>query len=391
MQSTECELRRKLIAQIEHLRDSRVLTYVTGDRLNLVAQITDEAVPPMYDLVRTIGKTKKIDLFLYSRGGSIDVPWKIVCMLREYCEKLRVLVPFRAHSAATLIALGCDEIVMGPKAELGPVDPALPTQLVTPAGITQEDIRVEDIMAYVGFLREKVGLGDQAALSQGVSHLAGRLNPWMIGNIYRTHTHIRQVAQRLLTVHREPLRDPVVADIVEALCEKTYQHQHAISRKEATTLRLPVTEAPDQLESAMWDLYERYAGVLRLNEPFLPDSVLSEDQDHADATVLVGFIETREESRIFEAQIGIERRRAAAGQYSVGHSFNITLSDATLPTPDQQQLIQSILQQIQQQLVDFVGPAIAEQIRLQSPVVGVETRPISSRWVSRSGEVSMPA
>lgn len=35
------------------------------------------------------------------------------------------MVPYKAHSAATLIAIGCDEIVMGSKSELGPIDPAL--------------------------------------------------------------------------------------------------------------------------------------------------------------------------------------------------------------------------------------------------------------------------
>ncbi|MBU0734226.1 MAG: hypothetical protein KKG10_08760, partial [Proteobacteria bacterium] len=46
-------------------------------------------------------------------------------MLREFCEKLAVLVPFRAHSAGTTLALGADEIVMGPLGELGPVDPSV--------------------------------------------------------------------------------------------------------------------------------------------------------------------------------------------------------------------------------------------------------------------------
>jgi ClpP class serine protease len=44
--------------------------------------------------------------------------WPLVTLLRQYCKRLAVLVPFRAHSAGTLISLGADEIVMLPGSEL---------------------------------------------------------------------------------------------------------------------------------------------------------------------------------------------------------------------------------------------------------------------------------
>jgi hypothetical protein len=49
-------------------------------------------------------------------------------------RKLRVIVPNIAKSAATLFALGADQIVMGYCSELGPIDPQVPT-VVT--GVTQ--------------------------------------------------------------------------------------------------------------------------------------------------------------------------------------------------------------------------------------------------------------
>jgi len=117
--------RLELIRRIQKLRGSRVIAYVCSDRQGAAAQIGDDAVRPMYDHVRRIGKTESIDLYLYSRGGAVEVPWRMVSMLREYCDELNVLIPYRAHSAATLIALGCDGVVMGRKAELGPIDPAV--------------------------------------------------------------------------------------------------------------------------------------------------------------------------------------------------------------------------------------------------------------------------
>jgi hypothetical protein len=117
--------RAALIHDIERERGSRVIAYICSDRPGASGQIGEDAVGTMYDHLRPIGKVEAIDLYLYSRGGAVEVPWRIVSMLREHCSKLGVLIPYRAQSAATLIALGCDEIVMGSKAELGPIDPAL--------------------------------------------------------------------------------------------------------------------------------------------------------------------------------------------------------------------------------------------------------------------------
>lgn len=148
----------------------------------------------MYDHVRRMGRVEKLDLFLYSRGGFVEVPWRIVTMLREYCKHLGVLIPYRANSAATLVALGCDEIVMGSKAELGPIDAALQVGQA-PGTETKEQIRVEDVMSFIRFIREVAGLGDQAAIAENVRILADKISPWHLGAIYRTHTHIRALAQ----------------------------------------------------------------------------------------------------------------------------------------------------------------------------------------------------
>src|SRR6266511_4405787 len=144
------EDRKSLIEQIEQLRGSRVLTYVTGDRAPAAAQIGDDAVRPMYSHLREIGQVDKLDLLIYSRGGAIDVPWRIVTALRQTSDEWSILVPFRANSAATLIALGADSIVLGRQGELGPIDPIMTIQRMAPQPgggevPVQEQMSVEDI------------------------------------------------------------------------------------------------------------------------------------------------------------------------------------------------------------------------------------------------------
>src|SRR5574341_1291479 len=106
------DMRKELIKEIQSKRDSNVIVYFTGDRHPIGARIAEDAVRPLYDHLISIGNNKKIDLFIYSRGGDVSVPWRIVSMFREFCDEFSILVPYKAHSAATLLSLGADNIVM---------------------------------------------------------------------------------------------------------------------------------------------------------------------------------------------------------------------------------------------------------------------------------------
>jgi ClpP class serine protease len=257
-----------IIEQIEQHRESKVISYFCSDRQNASAQIGNDAVRPIYDIARSFGHVEKIDLFLYSLGGSVDVPWRLVSMLREHCNHLAVLIPYQAMSAATMIAIGCDEIVLGPKAELGPIDPAL-SRIRTENGVQfQEEIRVEDIMSYITFLKEKAGLTDQNVLSSSIQVLAEKLTPQLLGSVNRTHFHIRQVAQKLLNSHTKKIESERVEKIVEILAEKTYAHGHNINRNEAKEIGLPVTFPNNELELLMWQLLNEYEEMLNLKMPF---------------------------------------------------------------------------------------------------------------------------
>ena len=106
--------RLELIKKLEAKRGSRVVAYITGDRQGgLETRIGMDVFPFFYDVLAHLGGTsERIDLFLYSTGGATMAAWGLVNLLREFCSKLSVLVPFKAHSSGTLIALGADEIVM---------------------------------------------------------------------------------------------------------------------------------------------------------------------------------------------------------------------------------------------------------------------------------------
>ena len=78
-----------------------------------------------------IGETE-LDLILHSPGGSAEAAESVVEYLRQRFDHIRVFVPVAAMSAATMLALAADELVMGQHSQLGPIDPQF--NITTPEG-----------------------------------------------------------------------------------------------------------------------------------------------------------------------------------------------------------------------------------------------------------------
>src|SRR5215469_8684955 len=112
-----------MIAELEQLRQSRVILYVGQDRGQFLHQMSEEDVLPLFQCLRQQERVERLDLVLNTMGGSIPTAHWLCHLLHAYGKHVSVLVPSKARSAATLLCLGADEIVMGPFAQLGPIDP----------------------------------------------------------------------------------------------------------------------------------------------------------------------------------------------------------------------------------------------------------------------------
>lgn len=69
---------------------------------------------------------RELDLIIHSGGGDPDAAEAIVDFLRSKFDHIRAFVPVSAMSAATMIALAADEIVLGHHSHLGPIDLQVP-------------------------------------------------------------------------------------------------------------------------------------------------------------------------------------------------------------------------------------------------------------------------
>ncbi len=377
--------RRRLLRELGARRGSHVVTYVLSDRQGAQAQVAEDAVRPLYDHLRTVGQCEAVDLFLYSTGGLTDVPWRMVTMIREYAKRFSVIVPYKAMSAATMIAIGADEIVMGPKGELGPIDPQLGIQRgregETPV---QDQVAVEDIMSYLRLIRERVGLSDQAALAAPFAALAQRVDPVILGQINRAHSHIRDVARKLLTsrAEGERLEEQTIASVIEMLAEKTYQHGHAIGRREAEAIGLKIVRPDDETETIVWSLLEAYEELCSTREPLDPLALLG-DGDEARADVILGAIESVNMAHRIGGQMTVSRTRSMPSlNLNLQLSLNLPpgLDPASIPAQTGE-ILQALLGQAQQAIPGLVN----EEIRKQAPTSGIVGRVNSQGWSAVEG------
>jgi len=124
--SNDFQLRRRpLIQNLQKLLNAKVITYFAS-LYHPVPMIMNQDIPLFEDLLRSTGKADEGYLIINSPGGDGNVAEKMITMCRQrFTKSFKVIVPNFAKSAATMIALGSDQILMGYLAELGPIDPQL--------------------------------------------------------------------------------------------------------------------------------------------------------------------------------------------------------------------------------------------------------------------------
>lgn len=374
--------RVEVIKKIEALIGGPIVVYFTADSPIIQANISDDALLPIFDHLRAMGTQKKLALFLYSRGGVTEAPWKIVTMLREFCEELHVIVPFKAHSAATMIAIGADKIHMTRKSELGPIDPSLvnvapPKEGVAPA---LQQLGVEDIAAYLSFMRERAKLTDQSAIAQVTAVLAQYLTPPVLGRVERTYSHIRLVARNLLSLHKPALDDRQISAITEALTEKIYTHGHGIGRHEAAEIGLDVNSLPQKDEDLVWSLYEAYETPFRLRESQDVESYFPAGSDPFErADTPLACVESGTKLHVFAAKVRAQRVRNVPANPTI--NINLALNIPAGVQPQQlPQAIQQAIQQLLQQAAQQLQAVVAQEIQRQSPVAGISVQAVGGVW-----------
>jgi hypothetical protein len=124
--SNDYQIRRKpLIQNLQRLLNAKVITYIASLH-HPVPMIMNQDILIFEDLLRSTAGADEGYLIINSPGGDGNVAEKMITMCRQrFARSFKVIIPNFAKSAASMIALGSDKILMGYLAELGPIDPQL--------------------------------------------------------------------------------------------------------------------------------------------------------------------------------------------------------------------------------------------------------------------------
>lgn len=269
------------IEVLEKERGSKVLVYITGNKPPIFGTKVAADVLPFFQeaLEKLPSDTEKISLVLNTEGGILDAPWPLVNLIREYCKEFEVIIPEKALSAGTLISLGADRIVMLPYSHLSPIDPA--AEIVDVEKKQQKRIEIEDIIGYIDFAKQKIGIKDQNSLAEVMKELSREINPTMLGSANRTHSLIRSLAKNLLALHKEQLSSRQIKQIINHLSEQLFSHRHLINRKEArNTVGFGdiIEFANETTKKATDTLFAAYSDYLELRKDFNPQTILGTNQ-----------------------------------------------------------------------------------------------------------------
>lgn len=267
-----------LIKEIQDLRKSKLLIYITGDRRKRETKIGMDVFPLINDHLSGLEDLNKLDLLIYSTGGVTMAGFGLVNLFREYCNEFNVIVPFKAYSCATLICLGANKIIMSKLGQLSPIDPSLPHPLapIRPGTPNSIPISVEDVSAYIDLAKE-TGLKNEESLKLAFDKLSQNVHPLALGAVHRTKQQNEFLANYLLSYH---IKDKERRNhIIKILTKERFSHNYLIGRIEAKNiLRLDIVEPNLEFEKLIMEIFKEYSQLLSLNKDFSEEVFLGQER-----------------------------------------------------------------------------------------------------------------
>jgi len=115
--------RQKLYEKLEKEIKIPVISFFTS--FIYPVSIEDNDANMLEGVLQKSDLSKGLMLFLSSPGGDALAAERIINLCRGYSEtgKYQVIVPSKAKSAATMICLGAEKLIMSKSSELGSIDP----------------------------------------------------------------------------------------------------------------------------------------------------------------------------------------------------------------------------------------------------------------------------
>jgi len=239
---------QKLLALLQAQLKLPVLVYWTSTG----GSICQNDVIAMSKLLGPAKRQSKVALFLKSEGGNPEAALRFVHLLRQKFDRIVLLAPFECASAATMVALGANEIHMGPTSYLTAVDSSLKHDL-SPVDHNNYLVSVsqDEVMRILRMWREQKSGGNP------FPEVYKYLHPLVLGALDRSSSLSMRICQELLSYHM-PGRTKV-AKISRALNYDYPSHTYPITAVEARRLGLNVRDLDPAADALLRDLNHIYS------------------------------------------------------------------------------------------------------------------------------------
>jgi hypothetical protein len=188
-----------------------------------IDSITDFHSDRIYSALSALPNPRDILLVVHSRGGKVEPAF----LISKTCKKLArkkfvVAVPRKAKSAATLLALGADEIHMGMMSQLGPIDPQINNLPVL--GLANGITKISQLVCDY-----------PKSAEMWAKYLSDNLSLWHLGYLERLGESATQYAERLLEGKRLP-KGQTAKSLGDHFVNHYKDHSFLIDIGEATAL-----------------------------------------------------------------------------------------------------------------------------------------------------------
>ena len=216
--------------------------------------ICQNDVVGLYALLHETGKIDRLSLFVKSDGGSGQAALRMVNLLRQYVKHLTILAPLECQSAATMLALGADRILMGPLAHLSAVDTSL-THDLSPIDRDNDRVSVsnDELLRVIRLWTEQA----KDSTANPYEALFPYVHPLVIGAVDRSSALSTRICEEILSYHMESAENS--REISNILNSGYPSHNYPITLREAKRIGLKVEPMEDAVNAMLFELNEIYS------------------------------------------------------------------------------------------------------------------------------------
>jgi hypothetical protein len=238
--------------------------------------ICQNDVMAMSQLLDTRKHGNAVGLFLKSDGGNPEAALRLVHLLRSKFKRVVLYAPFECASAATMVALGANEIHMGPTSYLTAVDTSLKHQL-SPVDSRNEIVSVsqDEVSRILRLWKE------QRVKGNPYPEVYRYLHPLVIGALDRSSSLSIRICQELLSYHTSTGKQ--AAQISQKLNSTYPSHSYPITAREARKLGLNVHDLAPREASLLRELNALYS---HMANPILTDYDQENHHNHEICNIL---------------------------------------------------------------------------------------------------------